>query len=62
MRRQRAPEVRLPAASTQIPSVRVPIVDVTTGLCSREWYRFFANLSDLLAAYPPSPPRNDNEE
>jgi hypothetical protein len=32
---------------TQIPAIRVPIIDSQTGLMSREWYRFFVNLFDL---------------
>jgi hypothetical protein len=32
---------------TQIPAPRVPVIDVKTGLISREWYRFFVNLFNL---------------
>lgn len=32
---------------TQIPAPRVALVDATTGLMSREWYRFFINLFAL---------------
>ena len=32
---------------TQIPAPRVALIDATTGLMSREWYRFFINLFAL---------------
>jgi len=35
---------------TQIPAPRVPIIDVKTGLMSREWYRFFVNLFSLTGS------------
>ena len=33
---------------TQIPAPRVPIVDSTTGLMSREWFRFFNAVYEQL--------------
>ena len=30
--------------TTNIPAPRVPVLDGTTGLMSRQWYRFFYNL------------------
>lgn len=33
--------------ATQIPALRVPIIDPRTQLMSREWYRFFFNLYNL---------------
>lgn len=36
-----------PANITQIPALRVPIIDPRTGLISREWYLFFFNLFNL---------------
>jgi hypothetical protein len=33
---------------TQIPAPRVPIVDPTTGLMSREWFRFFNAVYEQL--------------
>lgn len=33
---------------TNIPSARVEIIDERTGLVSREWYRFFLNLFQLV--------------
>lgn len=35
---------------TNIPSARVEIIDSRTGLVSREWYRFFANLFTLAGS------------
>ena len=32
---------------TQIPALRVPLIDEKTGLMSREWYRFFVNIFQL---------------
>jgi hypothetical protein len=37
----------MPNNITQIPAIRVPIIDETTGLMSREWYRFFVNIFTL---------------
>ena len=34
---------------TQIPSSRVPLLDLKTGLISREWYRYLFNQYELLA-------------
>ena len=33
---------------TQIPSQRVPVVDLTTGLMTREWFRFFDYVNTVL--------------
>ena len=33
---------------TQIPALRVDFIDPSTGLISREWYRFFLNLFTLV--------------
>ena len=33
---------------TQIPAPRVPIVDPSTGLMSREWFRFFNAVYEQL--------------
>lgn len=33
-----------PLNVTNIPAPRTPIIDATTGLLTREWYRFFLNL------------------
>ena len=30
--------------ATQIPAPRVPLIDIRTGLVSREWFRFFNNI------------------
>lgn len=35
---------------TNIPSARVPLVDVSTGLITREWYMFLLNLFNLTGA------------
>ena len=32
------------ATITQIPAPRVPLIDIRTGLVSREWFRFFNNI------------------
>lgn len=37
-----------PLNITQIPALRVPIIDPRTGLISREWYLFFFNLFNLV--------------
>ena len=37
-----------PPNITNIPAPRVPIIDDRTGLLSREWYRFFLNLFNLV--------------
>jgi hypothetical protein len=37
----------MPNNITQIPAIRVPIIDEKTGLMSREWYRFFINIFTL---------------
>ena len=43
-------------ALTRIPSAQVPVVDPTTGLMSREWFRFFnACLSSLAVGLPKQP-------
>ena len=39
-----------PPNVTNIPAPRVPIIDETTGLMSREWYRFFFNLFNLTGS------------
>jgi hypothetical protein len=39
-----------PLNITKIPAPRVQIIDPTTGLISREWYRFFLNLFDLTGS------------
>lgn len=39
-----------PPNITNIPAPRVPIIDVETGLMSREWYRFFFNLFNLTGS------------
>lgn len=39
-----------PLNVTKIPAPRVPLIDPTTGLIAREWYRFFLNLFDLTGA------------
>ena len=36
--------------ATQIPAPRVPLIDTTTNLMSREWYRFFYNLYNLTGS------------
>jgi len=35
--------------TTQIPPPRVPLLDLKTGLISREWYRYLFNQYELLA-------------
>jgi hypothetical protein len=35
-------------ALTRIPSAQVPVVDPSTGLMSREWFRFFNALFEQL--------------
>lgn len=35
---------------TRIPAARVPITDDTTGVVSREWYRFFFNMFNITGA------------
>ena len=35
---------------TQITAPRVPIVDLKTGLVSREWYRFINSMYEQLGA------------
>lgn len=35
---------------TTIPAPRVPVIDMQTGLMSREWYRFFMNLYTLTSS------------
>jgi hypothetical protein len=37
----------MPNNITQIPAMRVPLIDAKTGLMSREWYLFFINLFTL---------------
>jgi hypothetical protein len=39
-----------PLNVTTIPAPRTPVTDPTTGLLSREWYRFFLNLFNLTGA------------
>ena len=39
-----------PLNITQIPALRVPIIDARTGLISREWYLFFFSLFNLVGA------------
>lgn len=39
-----------PLNITQIPALRVPIIDPRTGLISREWYLFFFSLFNLVGA------------
>ncbi len=39
-----------PLNITQIPALRVPIIDPRTGLISREWYLFFFSLFNLAGA------------
>jgi len=39
-----------PLNITTIPAPRTPLTDPTTGLLSREWYRFFLNLFTLTGA------------
>ena len=39
-----------PLNVTKIPAPRVAVIDPTTGLISREWYRFFLNLFELTGA------------
>jgi hypothetical protein len=35
-------------ALTRIPSAQAPVIDPTTGLMSREWFRFFNALFEQL--------------
>jgi hypothetical protein len=35
---------------TQIPAPRTPVIDETTGLISREWFRWFNNLNNITGA------------
>ena len=39
-----------PLNVTSIPAPRTPVTDPTTGLLSREWYRFFLNLFVLTGS------------
>ena len=39
-----------PLNITQIPALRVPIIDPRTGLIAREWYLFFFSLFNLVGA------------
>ncbi len=39
-----------PLNITTIPAPRTPVTDPTTGLLSREWYRFFLNLFVLTGS------------
>jgi len=39
-----------PLNVTKLPAPRVALIDPTTGLVSREWYRFFLNLFELTGA------------
>jgi hypothetical protein len=39
-----------PLNVTKIPAPRVAVIDPTTGLVSREWYRFFLNLFELTGS------------
>jgi len=39
-----------PLNVTTIPAPRTPVTDPTTGLLSREWYRFFLNLFVLTGS------------
>jgi len=42
----------LDAASTRIPSSRVPVVDEVGQLMERSWYRFFTNLYNYFLTLP----------
>jgi hypothetical protein len=35
---------------TQIPAPRTPLIDETTGLLSREWFRWFNNVNNIVGA------------
>ena len=35
---------------TQIPAPRTPVIDETTGLLSREWFRWFNNINNITGA------------
>jgi hypothetical protein len=35
---------------TQIPAPRTPVIDETTGLLSREWFRWFNNVNNIVGA------------
>jgi hypothetical protein len=35
---------------TQIPAPRTPIIDETTGLISREWFRWFNNINNIVGS------------
>jgi trimeric autotransporter adhesin len=35
---------------TQIPAPRTPVIDETTGLMSREWFRWFNNVNSIVGA------------
>ena len=39
-----------PLNVTKLPAPRVALIDSTTGLVSREWYRFFLNLFELTGS------------
>jgi hypothetical protein len=39
-----------PLNVTKLPAPRVALIDPTTGLVSREWYRFFLNLFELTGS------------
>jgi hypothetical protein len=39
-----------PLNVTKLPTPRVALIDPTTGLVSREWYRFFLNLFELTGS------------
>jgi hypothetical protein len=39
-----------PLNVTKLPAPRVQLIDATTGLISREWYRFFLNLFELTGS------------
>jgi len=39
-----------PLNITNIPAPRTPLIDPTTGLLAREWYRFFLNLFTLTGS------------
>jgi hypothetical protein len=39
-----------PLNVTKLPAPRVALIDPTTGLISREWYRFFLNLFELTGS------------
>lgn len=35
---------------TQIPAPRTPVIDETTGLLSREWFRWFNNVNNIIGS------------